>query len=50
MEMWLNIVRKYNLTLGEQLRILSDELPQIAKWMVRKERHPRNPNKPGDLK
>jgi len=39
-----------NLTIGEQLKIILDYASGLPKWIIRKERHPRNPNKPGGLK
>lgn len=38
------------LTRGETIRILSDLLMSVAKHMIREERHPNDPSKPGGLK
>lgn len=49
---WLKTVEKYDLTTGEQLRVLSNVLSgligSIAKYAIRHERHGRG-DKPGDL-
>jgi hypothetical protein len=48
------IDKSYDLTYGEYLRIItnvfSGELNMIAKYMIREERHPNDPDKKGDLK
>jgi len=43
------IIKKYDLTYSEELRILSDRLQSMAKYMIREERHPGEINKPGGL-
>lgn len=51
--MELLIELKKELTPGEYLQVITDELGRIwslkAKYMVRSERHPDDPNKPGGL-
>lgn len=43
------IVEYYDLTLGEETRILSGLLSNTAKWMIREERHPNDPAAPGGV-
>lgn len=43
------IAMEYDLTYGEMTRIVASELAHLAKWMIRAERHPDDPNRPGGL-
>jgi hypothetical protein len=49
----VNLVKKHGLTEGEALRVVSGELGawvgDVAKWMIRGERHPDDPDQPGGL-
>lgn len=36
-------------TYGEMIRILSETLADIGKWIIRVERHPDDPDTPGGL-
>lgn len=40
---------KHDLTPGEMIRVWSDELSSLAKWMIRGERHPDDPETPGGI-
>ena len=44
-----SIVNEYNLTIGEQISIIGQALQIEAKYIIRAERHPENPEKPADL-
>lgn len=39
---------KYDLTYGEMFSMLADRMSDLAKYLVRAERHPDDPNKKGD--
>ncbi len=41
-------VKNYELTYGELMRILAQELDSWARYLVRDERHPNEPDKKGD--
>lgn len=43
----LDISEKYGLTDGEYLKILSENLSNTAKYMIREERHPGDPDAKG---
>jgi hypothetical protein len=49
----INVRQKYDLTTGEYLRVLvhvvNNCIGGVAKWAIRAERHPENPDKPGGL-
>lgn len=40
---------EHQLTEGECMRILAEELASLAKYEIRQERHPEDPSKPGGL-
>lgn len=42
------IIEKHDLTFGEIFAILSDEMRTWAKYAIRGERHPEDPEKRGD--
>lgn len=45
---WRAIEEKYELTYGEMFRILGQQVDNIARYLVRSERHPDDPDKKGD--
>lgn len=45
---FLKLVKRYNLTYGEVIKILSSELSDYAKYIIREERHSNEPDKKGD--
>jgi len=44
----IQLREKYNLTFGEILKFLGDEISSISKWTIRGERHPDDEDKGGD--
>lgn len=46
---WVEIRDSYDLTNGECLRIIANILSTDAKYIIRAERHPENPDMPGGL-
>lgn len=40
---------KHDLTYGELVSVMSEQLQSIAKYMIREERHPDDPEMPGDV-
>ena len=43
------LIEKHGLTNGEVVRLYAEHLASIAKWMIRDERHPDDPSKPGGI-
>jgi hypothetical protein len=43
------MVKKHELTYGELTMILAGQLQRWAKYQIRSERHPEDPDKPGGL-
>lgn len=40
--------QKYELTFGEMYAILGNKIADLAKYQIRRERHPNDPDKKGD--
>ena len=47
-EAYRKIVKKYDLTYGEGQKIFAELLASDAKYVIREERHPGDPDKKGD--
>lgn len=43
------VVQKHDLTFAEIVQILAGDLLSWTKWAIRAERHPGDPDKPGDI-
>lgn len=44
----IEIERRHELTALETIRLLSENIATITRYAIRDERHPSNPDKPGD--
>lgn len=44
-----DVFMRHNLRFGERVRICADILSSIAKYIIREERHPNDPDMPGGL-
>lgn len=44
----INLREKYQLTWGEEFKLLSERMGSTAKYLIRSERHPNDPDKKGD--
>jgi len=49
LKFYMEWTKKYDLTFGEVLSILAQEIAGIAKWTVRAERHPGHEDRLGGL-
>lgn len=48
-EAMILIQRDWELTYGEWMSLLGNQLASLSKYLIRAERHPNDPDKPGDL-
>lgn len=47
-EFLINLQQKHELTYGETFKLLGEIIQREAKYAIREERHPDNPDKKGD--
>jgi len=45
----LQIQSQHKLTYGEWMSIFGNDIARLSKWCIRAERHPNDPDKPGDV-
>jgi hypothetical protein len=45
----LQIQGQHELTYGEWMSIFGNDIARLSKWCIRAERHPNDPDKPGDV-
>lgn len=47
-EFMLQLEQEHDLTYGEMLSLLCKQAAEVARYLIRDERHPNNPSKKGD--